>query len=111
MTLGNGSNDLLLLLAEAFLTPSHSAVYSQYGFAIYRLVMRKTGARAIEVPALGEAATCRSATIWRPWPRRSRRTRDWYSSPILIINRYLGAASAVKRLLESLPAEHAGRGG
>jgi histidinol-phosphate aminotransferase len=53
LTLGNGSNDLLVLLAEAFLTPSHSAVYSQYGFAIYALVTRETGAQPIEVPALG----------------------------------------------------------
>jgi len=52
LTLGNGSNDLLVLLAEAFLTPSHSAVYSQYGFAIYPLVTRASGAQAIEVPAL-----------------------------------------------------------
>jgi histidinol-phosphate aminotransferase len=52
LTLGNGSNDLLVLLAEAFLTPAHSAVYSQYGFAIYPLVTRETGAQAIEVPAL-----------------------------------------------------------
>jgi histidinol-phosphate aminotransferase len=53
LTLGNGSNDLLVLLAEAFLTPSHSAVYSQYGFALYALVTRETGAQPIEVPALG----------------------------------------------------------
>jgi len=53
LTLGNGSNDLLVLLAQAFLTPGHSAVYSQYGFAIYPLVTRQTGARGIEVPALG----------------------------------------------------------
>ncbi|MFI4869949.1 MAG: histidinol-phosphate transaminase [Steroidobacterales bacterium] len=56
LTLGNGSNDLLVLLAEAFLTPGHSAVYSQYGFAIYPLVTRQTGARGIEVPALGRDA-------------------------------------------------------
>jgi histidinol-phosphate aminotransferase len=51
LTLGNGSNELLMLLAEAFLTERHSAVYSQYGFAIYPLVINATGARAIEVPA------------------------------------------------------------
>jgi histidinol-phosphate aminotransferase len=56
LTLGNGSNDLLVLLAEAFLTPSHSAVYSQYGFAIYGLVIRETGAQPIEVPALGNGS-------------------------------------------------------
>jgi histidinol-phosphate aminotransferase len=53
LTIGNGSNDLLMLLAEAFLTPERSAVYSQYGFAIYPLVIRGTGARALEVAALG----------------------------------------------------------
>ncbi len=56
ITLGNGSNDLLVLLAEAFLTPQHSAVYSQYGFAIYPIVIRAAGARAIEVPAFAPTA-------------------------------------------------------
>ena len=56
LTIGNGSNDLLMLLAEAFLTPDSSAVYSQYGFAIYPLVIRATSATAIEVPALGAGA-------------------------------------------------------
>jgi len=55
LTIGNGSNDLLVLLAEAFLTPAHSTVYSQYGFAIYRTVTQATGARGIEVPALDRA--------------------------------------------------------
>lgn len=54
ITLGNGSNELLLLLAEAFLTAQSSAVCSQYGFAIYPLVIRATGARCIETPALAE---------------------------------------------------------
>jgi histidinol-phosphate aminotransferase len=52
LTLGNGSNDLLVLLAGAFLRPGHSAVYSQYGFAIYPLVTHASGAQGIEVPSL-----------------------------------------------------------
>ena len=56
LTIGNGSNDLLALLAEAFLTPEYSAVYSQYAFAIYALVTRQTGARGIEVPAYPRAS-------------------------------------------------------
>lgn len=44
ITLGNGSNDLLVLLAEAFLTPDVEAVYSQYCFAIYPIVVQATGA-------------------------------------------------------------------
>ncbi|MEY4762082.1 MAG: hypothetical protein RLZZ200_1938 [Pseudomonadota bacterium] len=54
ITLGNGSNDLLVLLAEAFLTPQVSAVISQYAFAIYGIVIHATGAVARVVPALPE---------------------------------------------------------
>ena len=52
LTLGNGSNDLLVLLAESFLTAAHSAVYSQYGFAIYPLVIGAIGAQCLVTPAL-----------------------------------------------------------
>ena len=45
-TFGNGSNDVLELIARAFLTPQHSAVYSQYAFAVYPIVVQATGARA-----------------------------------------------------------------
>jgi histidinol-phosphate aminotransferase len=52
VTLGNGSNDALVLLAEAFLTPDHEAVYSQYAFAVYPIAVQATGARARVAPAL-----------------------------------------------------------
>lgn len=51
ITLGNGSNDLLVLLAETFLDATRSAVYSQHAFAIYSLVVQATGARARVAPA------------------------------------------------------------
>lgn len=51
VTLGNGSNDLLVLLAEAFLAPGSSAVYSQHAFAIYGIVVQATGALAHVTPA------------------------------------------------------------
>lgn len=54
VTLGNGSNDLLVLLAEAFLTPDVNAVISQYAFAIYGLVVQATGAQARIAPAFAE---------------------------------------------------------
>jgi len=46
VTLGNGSNDLLVLLAEAFLTPGTNAVYSEHAFAIYGIAVQATGATA-----------------------------------------------------------------
>ena len=45
ITLGNGSNDLLVLLAEAFLTPDVSVVISEFAFAIYGIAAQATGAR------------------------------------------------------------------
>lgn len=46
ITLGNGSNDNLVLLAEAFLAPGTAAVYDQYSFVVYRLAVQATGAEA-----------------------------------------------------------------
>lgn len=54
ITLGNGSNDVLELIARAFLGPSVEAVYSAHAFAVYPLVTRAIGAVGCEVPALAE---------------------------------------------------------
>lgn len=51
LTLGNGSNDILELVAHAWLQPGLSAVYSQYSFQVYELATQETGARAIVTPA------------------------------------------------------------
>ncbi len=52
ITLGNGSNDVLVLLAEAFLKPGLAAVYSQYAFAVYPIAVQAAGATGIVTPAL-----------------------------------------------------------
>jgi histidinol-phosphate aminotransferase len=44
ITLGNGSNDVLVLLAETFLAPGLEAIYSRYAFAVYPLAVQATGA-------------------------------------------------------------------
>jgi len=51
ITLGNGSNDVLVMIAEAFLTPDSEAVFSQYGFAVYPIAVQSTGATARVAPA------------------------------------------------------------
>jgi histidinol-phosphate aminotransferase len=51
ITLGNGSNEVLELVARAFLTPELSVVFSQHAFAVYPIVTQAVGARAIVVPA------------------------------------------------------------
>jgi histidinol-phosphate aminotransferase len=51
VVLGNGSNDILELVTQAFLRPGDSAVYSQHAFAVYPLATMARGAAGIEVPA------------------------------------------------------------
>jgi histidinol-phosphate aminotransferase len=51
IVLGNGSNDVLELVALAFLGPGRAAVLSQHCFAVYPLATQARGARAIVVPA------------------------------------------------------------
>lgn len=48
---GNGSNDILDLIGLCFLEPAVSAVYSQYAFIVYPIMVNYLGAEAIEVPA------------------------------------------------------------
>jgi histidinol-phosphate aminotransferase len=52
ITLGNGSNEILELVARAFLTPEHDAVFSQHAFAVYPIVTQAVGATSVVVPAL-----------------------------------------------------------
>jgi histidinol-phosphate aminotransferase len=51
VVLGNGSNDVLELVALAFLGPGRAAVFSQHCFAVYPLATQARGARSIVVPA------------------------------------------------------------
>jgi histidinol-phosphate aminotransferase len=52
ITLCNGSNTLLDLVARVFLGPGRAAMYSKYAFAVYPLVTLAQSAEAIVVPAL-----------------------------------------------------------
>jgi histidinol-phosphate aminotransferase len=52
VTLGNGSNDILELVTRAFLTPQHSAVFSEHSFAVYPIVVQAVGAKANVARAL-----------------------------------------------------------
>jgi histidinol-phosphate aminotransferase len=51
IVLGSGSNDVLELVARAFLAAGTSSVYSQHAFVVYPLAIQAVGAAGIEVPA------------------------------------------------------------
>ena len=51
VVLGNGSNDVLDLIARVLLAPGRSAVFAQHAFAVYPLATMSTGAELIATPA------------------------------------------------------------
>lgn len=96
--LGNGSNDILELVAHAFLHPGTSAVYAQHSFAVYPLATQAFGATGIEVPAVDFAhdlAAMRAAV--RPDTRVM-----WIANPNNPTGTWLPPA-AVKAFVASLP--------
>ena len=51
ITLGNGSNDVLEVIAHCFADARSEVVFSQFAFAVYPLVTQAIGAKAVSVPA------------------------------------------------------------
>ncbi|WP_372880085.1 histidinol-phosphate transaminase [Psychromonas sp.] len=51
VTLGNGSNDLLELVARAFVNPENEVIFAQFAFVVYPIVTQAIGAKAVVVPA------------------------------------------------------------
>lgn len=51
VTLGNGSNDILELVARAYLAPGLNAVFSAHAFAVYPISTQAVGAQGKVVPA------------------------------------------------------------
>jgi histidinol-phosphate aminotransferase len=51
ITLGNGSNDVLEVIARCFADPDSEVIFSQYAFAVYPLVTQAIGAKGVSVPA------------------------------------------------------------
>jgi len=51
ITLGNGSNDVLDMIARTFLGPGRNAVFSRHAFAVYPISTRVAGAAARVAPA------------------------------------------------------------
>ena len=51
IVLGNGSNDVLDMAAQAFLSPGTSSVHAQHAFAVYPIATQTVGAQSIVVPA------------------------------------------------------------
>lgn len=51
LTLGNGSNDILELIARAFVTVNDEVIFSEHAFAVYPLVTQAIGAKSVVTKA------------------------------------------------------------
>lgn len=84
ITLGNGSNDLLDMIARVFLGPGRRSVFSQYAFAVYPIATQATGAEAVVVPSRGfghdleamAAAAASASVVWLANPNNP--TGTWF---------------------------------
>lgn len=52
ITLGNGSHELLVLIAETFVAPGDEVVFAKHGFAVFKIAALGSGGMPVEVPAL-----------------------------------------------------------
>jgi histidinol-phosphate aminotransferase len=73
LVLGNGSNDVLDLVARTFLNAKREAISAQYGFVVFSIATQSTGAKNVIVPAkdygldleaIAAAITPRTHVIW-----------------------------------------------
>ena len=95
---GNGSDELLDLLARAYAGPGDEVLYSQYGFLVYRLSATGVGARPVAAPE-----TAYRADVGALLDHVSARTRVVYvANPNNPTGTYLSADGLV-RLREGLP--------
>jgi histidinol-phosphate aminotransferase len=100
VVLGNGSNDVLDLIARVFLAPGRSAVFAQHAFAVYPLATLSTGAELIVTPAknYGHDLDAMRAAI-RPDTRIV-----WIANPNNPTGNFLPYAE-VRAFLESVPKD------
>src|SRR5271169_4210966 len=95
---GNGSDELLALLAHVFLHPGDEGLYSQYGFLTYPICIRAAGG----VPVVAEE-TDRTASVDAILAKVSARTKIVYlANPNNPTGTYM-PYSEVKRLHAELP--------
>jgi histidinol-phosphate aminotransferase len=96
---GNGSDELLTLLAQNFLSPGDEAIFSAHGFLIYRIAILAAGGTPVVAPESAETANV-DAILARVTPK----TRIVYlANPNNPTGTYL-PFDEVKRLHAGLPS-------
>ena len=98
VTLGNGSNDVLDLVARAFLQPGAESIYSEFAFAVYPIATQAVGATARVAPASAYGQDLKA--MREPVNERTRVV--WIANPNNPTGTWLRAAP-LRDFLRSLP--------
>ncbi len=100
ITIGNGSNDVLDMIARVFLWPGRESLFSEHAFAVYPLSSMAVGAELCTAPALdfghdleamAERITPATGVVWIANPNNP--TGTWLDSGML------------RAFLEQVPSE------
>jgi len=100
ITLGNGSNDVLDMIARVFLGPGKESLFSQHAFAVYPLSSQAVGAELKIAPAkdYGHDLDAMAGMI------SQRIGVIWIANPNNPTGNWLGS-SELRSFIESVPAE------
>lgn len=98
IVVGAGSDELLQLIAHAYVGEGDDVIYTEHSFVVYRLVTKSNGANGIEVPEIDHRAD-----VDKILASVTDKTRVVYlANPNNPTGTYL-AASEIRRLHEGLP--------
>jgi len=109
---GNGSDDLLHLLAQVYLGEGDEAVMNRYGFSVYPIITRATGAQIImvderdycaDVDALLAAVTPRTKVVWLANPNNPTGT---YLNADEVARLHAGLRPDILLVIDSAYAEY-----
>ncbi|EXJ14333.1 histidinol-phosphate transaminase [Imhoffiella purpurea] len=87
ITIGNGSNDILDIIARVFLQPGVESVFSEYSFAVYPIATQSVGATArvakardygYDLDAMSDLVNARTRVVWIANPNNP--TGTWLSA-------------------------------
>jgi histidinol-phosphate aminotransferase len=109
---GNGSDDLLHLLAQTYLGEGDEAVMNRYGFSVYPIITKAAGARIVmveeadyraDVDALLAAVTERTKVVWLANPNNPTGT---YLSAAEVKRLHAGLRPDILLVIDSAYAEY-----
>jgi histidinol-phosphate aminotransferase len=109
---GNGSDDLLHLLAQCYLGEGDEALMNQYGFSVYPIITKATGAEIVmvdatnytaNVDALLAAVTPRTKIVWLDNPNNPTGT---YLSDAEVRRLHAGLRPDILLVIDSAYAEY-----